>query len=140
MSSSTRIGIAVVEYDDRFLVGTRGVEGPLPGYAEFPGGKCRTGESPAECALRECLEETGLRVDIIQPLLNRQYDYPHGRVDLYFFLCRPIDEVDASGQGGFRWVARAELARLKFPPANDEVVQRLLDARPPAERDAGDFV
>jgi mutator protein MutT len=124
----TRIGIAVVERDGRFLVGIRGDDGPLPGYAEFPGGKCHPGESPAECAIRECREETGLRVDVTQPLLSRQYEYPHGRVDLHFFLCTPARESDfARTHARFRWVAAPELSSLKFPPANDEVITRLVD-------------
>ena len=127
-SETTRIGIAVVEHDGRFLVGIRGADGPLPGYAEFPGGKCQPGESPAECAIRECHEETGLRVDVTQPLLAREYEYPHGRVELHFFLCAPAQVSDLTAtHAGFRWVAAAELPSLKFPPANDEVIARLVD-------------
>jgi len=124
----TRIGIAVVEQNGRFLVGLRGAEGPLQGCAEFPGGKCHVGESPPECAIRECHEEAGLRVEITHPLLNREYDYPHGKVDLHFYLCVPVGEnVDANVGGGFRWVPAAELPALNFPPANDEVIARLVN-------------
>jgi 8-oxo-dGTP pyrophosphatase MutT (NUDIX family) len=59
--AATRIGIAIVEHAGRFLVGVRGDGSPLSGKAEFPGGKCHENESPAECAVRECLEETGWR-------------------------------------------------------------------------------
>lgn len=129
-SAPTRIGIAVVVYDGRFLVGVRGEEGPLPGYAEFPGGKCHPNESPAACAIRECHEETGLRVDIARPLLSREYEYPHGTVDLYFFLCTPADGSDVSNiGGGFRWADTQELRALKFPPANEPVIDRLIDRR-----------
>ena len=131
----TRIGIAVVEHDGRFLVGLRGEDGPLPGYAEFPGGKCHTGESPAECAIRECREETGLRVDVTQPLLVREYEYPHGRVELHFFLCAPTQESDLTAtHTGFRWIPVSELPNLKFPPANDEVIARLVDRMASAHR------
>ncbi|MEQ1751418.1 MAG: NUDIX hydrolase [Prosthecobacter sp.] len=36
---------------------------------EIPEGGCPPGEEPAECALRELLEETGIRAAIIEPLL-----------------------------------------------------------------------
>ena len=49
-----RIGIAVVEHAGRYLVGIRGPDVPLAGYAEFPGGKCLPNESPEDCAVREC--------------------------------------------------------------------------------------
>ena len=35
-----RVGIAVVEHANQYLVGVRGPIGPLAGYDEFPGGKC----------------------------------------------------------------------------------------------------
>jgi mutator protein MutT len=127
-SAPTRIGIAVVEHDGRFLVGLRGEHGPLPGYAEFPGGKCRPGESPAACAIRECHEETGLRVDVTQSLFSREYEYPHGKVELHFFLCAPARGSDpAPHHGGFRWIPAADLPTLRFPPANDVVIDRLVE-------------
>jgi 8-oxo-dGTP pyrophosphatase MutT (NUDIX family) len=36
---------------------------------EIPEGGCPPGEEPAECARRELLEETGIRAEIIEPLL-----------------------------------------------------------------------
>ena len=54
------IGIAVVEQAGHFLIGTRGPDVPLAGFAEFPGGKCYEEEAAEDCAVRECLEETGL--------------------------------------------------------------------------------
>ncbi len=120
------IGIAVAEHAGRFLIGLRGDGGPLPGYAEFPGGKCRPGESPAACAVRECAEETGLRVDVVELLWNRPYDYPHAQVDLHFFLCRPADPCDvAERHGDFHWVPLAQLRELRFPPANEPVIALL---------------
>src|SRR5579872_1324767 len=88
-SDPKSIGIAVVERDGAYLVGTRSDQGPLAGYAEFPGGKCLAAETPECCARRECLEETGLEVHSVRLLLNSIHEYPHGVVDLHFWLCRP---------------------------------------------------
>jgi 8-oxo-dGTP diphosphatase len=122
--SRKRIGIAVVEHDGRYLVGIRGDDGPLPGFAEFPGGKCQEGESPEDCAARECEEETGLRVEIADVLYQCDYDYPHGRVALNFYLCRPLGTV-ARQHGNFTWVPATKLRHLKFPPANQPIVELL---------------
>lgn len=121
-----RIGIAVVEREERVLVGVRPAETVLAGMDEFPGGKCRDGEAPAACAIRECLEETGLRVDVIELLMHRQHAYAHGALDLSFFLCRPVD-ADGEPAVPFRWVPIRELLTLKFPEANREVIQMLVD-------------
>ena len=124
--SAAVIGIAVVEFEGQFLVGTRPSGVPLPGLAEFPGGKCHAGETPAQCAARECLEETGLRVSPVGQLLRVEHEYAHGRVDLHFCLCRPVDGQDVGTEHrGYRWVTREKLPTLQFPDANAPVIAML---------------
>jgi mutator protein MutT len=129
MSSSpepARIGVAVVEHHGRYLVGFRGEDSPLPGFAEFPGGKCLPGETPGLCACRECLEETGLEVKAVDLLMHRVFTYPHGTFDLHFWLCHPAPRaVVAEAHRGYRWVPAGELRSLKFPEANEPLVEVL---------------
>lgn len=121
-----RIGIAVVEHADHYLVGIRGPDVPLAGYAEFPGGKCLDSESPEDCAVRECHEESGLVVTIDRLLLRREHSYAHATVDLHFVLCHPADVSSVSDDHhSFRWIPREQLASLKFPEANEPLVQML---------------
>lgn len=125
-SSPVLIGIAVVEYNGRYLVGRRSAGGPLAGYDEFPGGKCLPGESPRDCAVRECREETGLEVDPVELLLHREFSYPHGDVDLHFWLCRPRDADDVGEtHGGFSWFSVDQLAGSTFPEANRDALAML---------------
>jgi mutator protein MutT len=126
--AKTLIGIAVVEHGDRYLVGTRSADGTLPGCAEFPGGKCHSGETSSLAAARECLEETGLKVQPVRQLVQRVVEYAHGVVDLHFWLCRPAqpEQVDSSHQG-FEWVAADELAGLPFPVGNLPVIEMLTE-------------
>lgn len=127
MSSPRVIGVAVVEHRDRFLVGVRGKDGPLAGYDEFPGGKCHEAELPAECAVRECAEETGLKVETVELLLQRQFTYEHGTVDLHFWLCRPVDSESVRDEHrGHRWVEPRELGTLHFPAANEPLIEQLV--------------
>ena len=125
-SGVTRVAIAVVESDGAYLVGVRGPEGPLPGYHEFPGGKLNHNESPFDGAIRECREETGLDVTAEESLYECQHDYPHGRVELSFILCRPIAADRPSALGRFEWRTVSEMAALKFPEANGPVIKALL--------------
>jgi 8-oxo-dGTP diphosphatase len=123
-STPKQIGIAVVEDSGCYLVGTRGPDSPLAGYAEFPGGKCLPGEPPQECAVRECLEEAQVPVIVERLLCRRAFSYAHADVDLHFFLCRPaVPRVPP--QRGFRWVAADELSQLRFPEANAPVIEML---------------
>ena len=128
MSQPTRIGIAVVEFNRCYLVGTRPAEGPLSGRAEFPGGKCRKDETSVECAVRECLEETGLAVRPVDLLLRTKHEYEHGVVDLHFWLCRPVEvEPVTSDHCGFVWIPAQQLPSCPFPDGNRAVIPRLLN-------------
>ena len=127
MTAAKRIGIAVVEHDGRYLVGIRGPGIPLAGFAEFPGGKCLDGESPIDCAVRECLEEAELHVSPDHVLQELEFEYPHGRVHLHFVLCRPTNVATVGERHGhFHWADAAELRSMQFPEANAEVVRRLI--------------
>lgn len=127
-----QIGIAVVESDGRYLIGTRGSGQALAGLAEFPGGKCEAGESPVDCAVRECLEETGISVVAVRMLEQTCHEYAHANVDLHFWLCRlvrPFDELSDTERkpaNGFHWKSFDELRELSFPDANASVVEMLI--------------
>jgi 8-oxo-dGTP diphosphatase len=121
----TSIAIAVVEHDDHFLVGERPPGKPLAGYAEFPGGRVEAGESAEEAAIRECEEETGLKVQVVGSYDDCQHEYPHDSVHLHFFACRPA-EADTIPQPPFAWVPRERLAELRFPEANAALLEQLM--------------
>ncbi|MEX2286887.1 MAG: (deoxy)nucleoside triphosphate pyrophosphohydrolase [Planctomycetaceae bacterium] len=120
------IGIAVVEHAGKYLVGRRAPTASLPGRDEFPGGKCEPGESPRDCAVRECLEETGLRVEPLELLLSVPFNYDHAKVELFFWRCRLIDATRAGNlPDKCRWVPLNELSGLNFPKANAPLLELL---------------
>jgi 8-oxo-dGTP diphosphatase len=49
-------------HEGRLLMHQRGTDGPEPGSWGLPGGHVNFGEDPADAAVRECLEETGVTV------------------------------------------------------------------------------
>ena len=124
-----RISVAVVKRDDCVLIGQRPEGVALAGYWEFPGGKIQDRESPGEAAQRECLEETGLQVDVTAELARIQHEYAHGRLELYFFQCALVADSDGLPSPPFHWVNLAELDTYRFPPANDPIIARLLAER-----------
>jgi 8-oxo-dGTP diphosphatase len=126
MSDALIVAIAVVEQEGRYLVGRRSRDLPLGGLWEFPGGKVEAGETPRAAAVRECLEETGLRVRGSHCLLVHQQAYSHATVTLHFIACELCDPAEVP-QAPFEWIARADLAGLQFPAGNRPLLQMLVE-------------
>jgi len=125
----TPIAIAIVEQDGCFLVGRRLPDVALAGLWEFPGGKIEPGETPEAAAVRECLEETGLRVEPLSRYPTERYDYDHDRVELHFIACRPTENAILPPGGRFQWIARSDLPKLEFPAGNRNLLQMLAAAQ-----------
>lgn len=120
------VGIGLIRRGDAVLIRQRPAGTVYAGYWEFPGGKCEPGESPAQATARECFEEIGLRI-VVGPLRRAvTYRYPHGLVELFFHDCRTEDPVaEPDPRTGFRWVAVEQLGPLRFPEANEIILEDL---------------
>ena len=108
----------------RLVVGKRAEGSVLAGYDEFPGGKCSENESLESAVIRECLEETGLAVQIRSHRLVSQHTYSHGQLDLHFFDCQAADERSPLLRP-FDWWTIEEVLAGNFPPANEAILQSL---------------
>lgn len=117
---------AVIERDGAYLVTRRQRGVHLEGYWEFPGGKCEPGESLDECLRRELVEELGADAEIGAELLAVTHAYPDRRVELHFIACTLIGTPSPLLGQEMRWVARADLRSLQFPPADAELIAMLV--------------
>jgi 8-oxo-dGTP diphosphatase len=125
----TPIAIAVVQHEDRFLIGLRPEGVPLAGLWEFPGGKIEPGETPEEAAVRECLEETGLSVQPLFRYRDHAEQYDHGHIQLHFIGCRPTDDSACLPKPPFHWISRGELSNYQFPAGNRGLLKQLCDSK-----------
>lgn len=125
-SNALVVVAAVIEEDNAFLVTRRQHGVHLAGLWEFPGGKIDPSETHADALKREMREELDTDVEVQELVFHVSHDYPERTVALYFYRCalkgtpRPL-----LGQE-MRWVARAELSSLGFPPADEDLILRLL--------------
>jgi mutator protein MutT/uracil-DNA glycosylase family 4 len=124
---------AIIARDGRLLVTRRDPRKHLGGLWEFPGGKREPGESLDACLRRELAEELSVRVRVGERLALVPWVHPDRRVLLHFFRCRLAGgRITPRESQPYRWVAPAELRTLPMPPADADVVRRLLAAeRPP---------
>lgn len=116
---------AIIEAGGRFLVTRRPTGVHLEGYWEFPGGKCEPGETLATCLRRELHEELAVDAEIGDEVLVTTHEYPDRRVILHFMACRIAGHPSPQQGQEMRWVARADLSTLPFPPADEELIRRL---------------
>jgi mutator protein MutT len=121
---AVQVAVAVLRHEGALLIGQRPPGVPLAGLWEFPGGKVRPGETPAQAAARECREETGLEALIEGEYPAVEYAYDFGRLELRFFAARPRS-AETAPRPPFRWVPAAHLADYPFPPANAALLKLL---------------
>jgi 8-oxo-dGTP diphosphatase len=121
------IAVAVVVHDGKVLVGLRaGDAAEEPGRAEFPGGKIEPHESAAEAAARECMEETGVAVRMLDRLPAVAVPQSQPARTIFFHWAAPIDTA-ARPRPPFEWVPIADLSARRFPEANAAVLALLRD-------------
>jgi mutator protein MutT len=101
----------------------------LGGLWEFPGGKVEAEESLEGALLREIREELGIEIAVGPEMFTIEHDYPTKSVRLHFFNCSIIQgEPQALDVSDLRWVTPSQLADFEFPPADAEVIQKLIVA------------
>lgn len=129
MSEQVHVALALVEREGRWLVARRSEGRVFAGLWEFPGGKVDSGESAASTAARETREETGLSVTPTADLGRVETCHAGQQVTLHLIRCRPgpAEATPAStAVTDVRWVDLADLLRLPMPPANAEIIERIV--------------
>ncbi len=125
---------AVIVQDGRAVIVQRATE-PLKGQWSIPGGLLEVGETLRQCAAREALEETGLRVEAgeVLEVLDSIYPDPDGRTRYHYvlidFLCRPLaGELRAGSDAAqARWIAPDELEQFTIAPNALKVLRKALN-------------
>lgn len=120
------VAAAVLLDQGRVLLTKRGDGKHLAGMWEFPGGKLERGESPEDAVVRECREECGIEVEVIDIFDVTHHRYPEKDVLLLFYRCAlRAGEVRNIQVADHAWVEPRELDAYTFPTADARVVERL---------------
>ena len=121
------VAIAVILQRGRILVCQRRADAPLGGFWEFPGGKREPGESLEQCVVREVREELGIAVRPVQMLTPIEHHYDHAHVRLNAFICtHESGEVQHIGCQTSQWINPPTLRQIRFPPANEQLIEEVL--------------
>lgn len=124
-----RVAAGILFRNGRFLICQRQEGGAFPLRWEFPGGKLRSGEKPAEALVRELEEELGIRTSPaeLRPLETVRHTYPEGpEVEVHFLEVRR--HTGRPSNRCFRrilWVRPGELRGYDFLEADRPLVARI---------------
>lgn len=117
----------IIVHEGRYLLVRRSNPPSAAMYA-FPGGRGEPGETPEETALRELLEETGLRGE--NPRLFARYDLTgtKGGFALSVFLAEcadpsPLQAADDAAEAG--WFHPSEMSEIEVTESVAECIARL---------------
>ena len=97
------------------------------GWWAFPGGRLREGEDPERGVVREVQEETGLAVEVVQPVTTRAFEWDGEPKLGVAYLCRLADGTDPSAvelsdeHRAYRWVEPEAVSTLNTPSDDHEV-------------------
>ncbi len=123
---------ALVTNDTGELLLVRRAFAPWLGRWDIPGGFCEPDELPADAAVREVFEETGLRIEVtglVGMWIDRYGDGAGADTTLNcFFTARPVEEirlvVDPAESTEARWFAGDELpTEIAFPDHARQVLE-----------------
>ena len=119
------IGI-IVDNEKKVLLNKRKKNTILSGYWEFPGGKVKPNETPAQALSRELFEELGIKIGATDTLDSIAYQY--AEFDVLLLPFRIIDyKGTLRGLEGqeLMWCSFNRLQNLKILPANRFLIERL---------------
>ena len=119
---------AVIETDGAFLVTRRQKGVHLAGLWEFPGGKIDEGETHHAALVREIREELDVEIAVGELVFHVEHAYDDRTVALYFYRGTLRGQARPMLGQEMRWVPRADLASLGFPPADEELIKILTES------------
>ena len=97
----------IVKDNNLLIIKRRLSDVQKPSIWEIPGGRLELGEDPFEGLKRETKEETGLDIEVLNPLSVRYFTRDDNqRITMIIFYCKPLtSEVKLSDEHtDFEWV------------------------------------
>lgn len=107
---------------------------PNLGQWTAPGGKIELHESPAECAVRELYEETGLLAQgrpELRVIVTETSPLPDWQWLMFIYLVREVTgTLTGCAEGDLAWVPVDEVPRLAIPQADAIFYPHVVDGSP----------
>ena len=119
---------ALIQQNGRILICQRRRTDAFPLQWEFPGGKVKTGETPAQALVRELHEELGVISEVGQEIYRTRHRYAElpDELELVFLEARlEPGNVQNLAFEQILWAQPRELEKFDFLPADRELIHKL---------------
>ena len=101
--------------------------GEFKGMWEFPGGKIELRETPQQALVREIQQELDTAIRVGELIETIEYDYPDFHLSMDCFWCEVMDgDLVLLEAQEARWLTKKELDSVKWLPADQELIGRIL--------------
>jgi 8-oxo-dGTP diphosphatase len=118
---------AVIERNQKILIGQRKRNGNHPLKWEFPGGKVEPGEAPKDALERELKEELAIKATI-GPELDR-YDVQYGEGPLTHLIFYQVTSFEGEPQNlnfeQIQWESKSSLTNYDFLSGDEPFLKKL---------------
>lgn len=125
----TNASVACVHEGTVLLLCRGATEPSCPGLWEFPGGRIRPEETPAQAAVREFMEECGSQVDLVGLAGEFSWDL-HGKIRTeVVFVGRLVGAIHlGSEHSAYTWASADDLESGRYRVSGEvkEIALRLL--------------
>ena len=122
--------IALIDDENKILIGKRPIGKVFENLWEFPGGKVQKNETVEQALIRETKEEINinLKMNCIAPLAFSTYYDQDINIIILLFISRKWDlEPVCKFHSELKWVKVNDLNKYDMPPANKPLVSSLQD-------------
>ncbi len=123
----TEVVAALIWRQNKFLICQRPAYKARGLLWEFVGGKVEPGETKEQALVRECREELDVAVEPREIFLELTHTYPDLTVHLTLFQTRLLGgEPRRLEHADLRWITPEEIPQYPFCPADQVILERLL--------------
>ena len=119
----TEVVEALIFQEGKFLICKRPAGKARAHLWEFVGGKVERGETPEEALNRECREELGICVRVLEKFMDVTHAYPDLTVHLTLYVCEiAAGEITLLEHEDARFISPSEIGSFDFCPADKDIL------------------